>query len=621
MAKKEAPVDFVTLSDSASSLRRNTAAIAQIETVSKGVPKVVCLDSDTESDGSYTHLGLNGRLHLTTKVCTQNTVIETHLNKDLGSGFPRVSDEKQNSSWQGLRKCSSDRNSWSPTLSLSCKKKPDPLLGYEASAKDKSCDGGIQESGFEFASTCSEDNNNPPLKNEDKGKGIGILRNTSAGTSLVSIDSDDCSSMPAWNDQLKHILKGIRTSKYDDTSVGCNERRTLDHQTEVDSRDQGKNSRGCSFSKCNTADAGGSSGRGAQSSDGEDSIWCKRQKETRGGRSRKMGNAGNDSSKFLEKEDVLASKEAEKQRKIEERIKKRQEEEVKKKQKQEERAQQKQDKEEEKKRHQEERKRRNEEEKRLKEELKAEATKRRKVEQEKVKWEKGKFALQNITALVDTRILEGGKIGGHLLTRFAEKSFKYNIITNPVKKTVIWQMKVPCNVPKKGLQLDSESEELHDLEISKNRPEPQLLLNNIDVPYILVVLEPEEFVDMIVQGDLDRHIKQIQEQYSGFTLCYLINRLMVYLHKREQQQYKNPGHNWTRPPVEQVLAQLVASYDGVHSRICLDEAEVADHIVGLTRSLAECPFKRKLTTLSLSANGDHVVKHDPNSEIIKKDVW
>lgn len=45
-----------------------------------------------------------------------------------------------------------------------------------------------------------------------------------------------------------------------------------------------------------------------------------------------------------------------------------------------------------------------------------EAVERRKVEKEKEKWEKGKFALQNITASVDTQILEQGLIGGMINT-------------------------------------------------------------------------------------------------------------------------------------------------------------------------------------------------------------
>ena len=40
------------------------------------------------------------------------------------------------------------------------------------------------------------------------------------------------------------------------------------------------------------------------------------------------------------------------------------------------------------------------------------------MEKEKGKWEKGKFALQNITAFVDTQILEGGLVGGNFRISF-----------------------------------------------------------------------------------------------------------------------------------------------------------------------------------------------------------
>ena len=50
--------------------------------------------------------------------------------------------------------------------------------------------------------------------------------------------------------------------------------------------------------------------------------------------------------------------------------------------------------------------------------MRAEATERRKMEKEKGKWEKGKFALQNITAFVDTQILEGGLVGGNFRISF-----------------------------------------------------------------------------------------------------------------------------------------------------------------------------------------------------------
>lgn len=54
-----------------------------------------------------------------------------------------------------------------------------------------------------------------------------------------------------------------------------------------------------------------------------------------------------------------------------------------------------------------------EQEKMLKAAQKAEAAEMKKVQKEKQKWEKGKFALKSIVALIDTRIVELGPIGGH----------------------------------------------------------------------------------------------------------------------------------------------------------------------------------------------------------------
>lgn len=43
--------------------------------------------------------------------------------------------------------------------------------------------------------------------------------------------------------------------------------------------------------------------------------------------------------------------------------------------------------------------------------------------------------------------------------------------------------------------------------------------------------------------------------------------------------------------ITQVLAKLTTHYVKVHSRHCVDEAEVAEHVVGLTSSLASCQFR------------------------------
>ncbi|XP_057848980.1 crossover junction endonuclease EME1B isoform X2 [Cryptomeria japonica] len=266
--------------------------------------------------------------------------------------------------------------------------------------------------------------------------------------------------------------------------------------------------------------------------------------------------------------------------------------------KQEEIARHKREKEEEKQRQKEEKRVKKEAKKMQKAAAKAEAAEMRKRHKEREKWEKGKFALKAISAEIDTKVIEKGLIAGHLLNRLAEKELCFHVVSNQVQSSIMWKMNMP--------DADAESP-----------------FKDYDIPYILVILEAEEFCNMASEGTLFDHVCSIQRLYPGYNICYLTNKLISYITKREQEQYKNPGNasSWKRPPVEQALAKFVTHFVGVHSRLCLDEAEVADHIAGLTRSLAECRFRQKLTRLSISANGSHVPNDIPNKGMIKKSVW
>lgn len=276
----------------------------------------------------------------------------------------------------------------------------------------------------------------------------------------------------------------------------------------------------------------------------------------------------------------------------------RREKEEQKKRRQEDIAKSKQEKEEEKQRRREEQRLKKEEEKMQKASSKAEAAEMKRRQKEKEKWEKGKFALKCISAEIDTKVVERGLIGGHLLNRLAEKELCFHIVSNQVHSSIMWKMSMPDE----------------DMESS---------FKEHDIPYLAVVLEAEEFCNMVSEGSLNDHVDNIQRLYPGYSICYLTNKLMSYISKRDQEQYKNPGSAccWRRPPVEEALAKFTTHFVGVRSRLCLDEADVADHIVGLTRSLAECRFRRKLTHLSISANGSHVPKDYASKEMIKKSVW
>ncbi|PKA47843.1 Crossover junction endonuclease EME1B [Apostasia shenzhenica] len=246
----------------------------------------------------------------------------------------------------------------------------------------------------------------------------------------------------------------------------------------------------------------------------------------------------------------------------------------------------------------EERKQKKQEEKKQKEALRAEAAELKKLEKEKLKWEKGKFALKSILAEIDSKVLESGAIGGHLLAKFAERGISFRITSNPIGRSILWKMSVPEQIAK---------------------------LSNMvtEVPYILLVYQAEEFCDLVISESLLDHVQRVRTQYPLFTVCYLTNKLMSFINKCEQSQYKNSSKfsGWKRPRVEEAFARLATHCTKVHSRLCMDEAEIADHIVGLTTSLASCQFRKKLTWLSVNANGSIVSKDFIDRNLIKKNIW
>ncbi|KAL9252274.1 Crossover junction endonuclease EME1B-like protein [Drosera capensis] len=246
----------------------------------------------------------------------------------------------------------------------------------------------------------------------------------------------------------------------------------------------------------------------------------------------------------------------------------------------------------------EERKLRMEHDKLHKAALKAKAAESKKLAKELKKWEKGKFAINSIVAQIDRKVVESGQIGGNLLTRLAEKGLRYSITSNPVEGSILWNM----TAPEQFSQISSIGSE---------------------VPYILLVYEAESFCKLALDASLFNHISDVQSRYPSYTVCCITNRLMSYINKREQEKYKNPGsrNDWRRPPIEEVFATLCIQFEKVHSRQCVDEAEFADHVVGLTINLAKCRFRRKLTRLSVNANGAFIPKDCFHRDIILKSPW
>ncbi|KAJ1412909.1 ERCC4 domain [Sesbania bispinosa] len=186
---------------------------------------------------------------------------------------------------------------------------------------------------------------------------------------------------------------------------------------------------------------------------------------------------------------------------------------------------------------------------------------------------------------------KSGKKGRHLLlTRFAEKGLTYHITSNPITGSILWSMKVPEHIS-------------------------QVSTERIEIPYVLLVYEADKFCNVTLNDSLFDQLSSIRSQYPAYTICYLTNR--------ETEKYKNPEINSVgdAPPVEEVLAKLTTNFTKVHSRQCVDEAELAEHVVGLTSSLASCQFRKKLTRLSVNANGSIIPKDSVDRNLIKKSLW
>ncbi|PIA32308.1 hypothetical protein AQUCO_04500128v1 [Aquilegia coerulea] len=216
--------------------------------------------------------------------------------------------------------------------------------------------------------------------------------------------------------------------------------------------------------------------------------------------------------------------------------------------------------------------------------LKAEAAEAKKLQKEQQKWEKGKSSPKSITVEIDAKVVELGAIGGHLISKFADKGINYRITSNPIERSILWKLSIP--------EQDSELS-------SKGR----------EIPYVLLVYEADEYCSLILNDSLTGHVSRVQSHYSSHTICYLTNKLMYYINKREQAQYKNlpNSHLWRRPPVEEVMSKITTEYARVHTRQCRDEAELADHVAGLTYSLSVCQSRPKLTQMHVSINANGVL--------------
>ena len=49
--------------------------------------------------------------------------------------------------------------------------------------------------------------------------------------------------------------------------------------------------------------------------------------------------------------------------------------------------------------------------------------------------------------------------------------------------------------------------------------------------YIAIVLQAEEFCDLVSKGLLFNHVQKVHKKYQEFRICYVINKLMNHINK------------------------------------------------------------------------------------------
>ncbi|XP_013708630.2 crossover junction endonuclease EME1B isoform X2 [Brassica napus] len=216
---------------------------------------------------------------------------------------------------------------------------------------------------------------------------------------------------------------------------------------------------------------------------------------------------------------------------------------------------------------------------------------RKKLDKEKQKWEKGKLALKSIVAEIDTKLVEGS-IGGLLLSRFSEKGITFRVAPNPIERSIVWTLTIPED-------------------IALAFPEGPT------ISYVVLVYEAEEFCNLVANEKFLENITRVQDRYPSYTVCCLTNKLMSYVKKREKEEYKNPG-SWIRPPIDEVQSMLESSSNFFPEIIELSwRIPLSQTFLMITMQLNE----KKLTMLSVNANGALVSKDSVDKHLIKKSPW
>ncbi|KAK9836458.1 hypothetical protein WJX74_000915 [Apatococcus lobatus] len=115
------------------------------------------------------------------------------------------------------------------------------------------------------------------------------------------------------------------------------------------------------------------------------------------------------------------------------------------------------------------------------------------------------------------------------------------------------------------------------------------------VPYVMVFFEAAELVAEVQRDKLQGLMRKAAAAHPGYTLGILAEGLAHHCDMRERREN---GAFDTRP-IYKLIDSLGIIYPGVRYRLARDAAEMADHVLRLTRALARLPYNKEASLLDV----------------------
>ncbi|KAA6428486.1 MAG: crossover junction endonuclease EME1B-like [Trebouxia sp. A1-2] len=204
---------------------------------------------------------------------------------------------------------------------------------------------------------------------------------------------------------------------------------------------------------------------------------------------------------------------------------------------------------------------------------------------------KGYYALQEITAVLDTELVKD-PLGSAIMDKLRSctgkatapcSGIQFEVQTNPMKpcKSIVWRR---CSVPEPGRAVEAEDAE--------------------DVPYVLLYFTAAEFVAEVEKDWFQSIMRRCAELHPDHTLGLMVDKLDGYLKQQDGKGYREKMRNgmstaggFRRGKTDEFLADLAVRWPGVRHMLAVDPHQAAEHVLNLTIALGLQPYKAQETWL------------------------